>query len=320
MEEQIRTETRNMIDIFIGLMIVRVYEYFLYRHHTIPTLSFISYVVGILFIYIFNRKHCWALSDFGIRGSINSTWHEVILPALIWIASAAVIIVPESIYCTATGAENPYFDFVCFSQHVSFILSKADNVILISWTIIGAIICILRAIFLEVYFRGLCFGVLRKKTDFYTCNIFSSLLYAAWFLIVPIRSFIFSNAQSRGKIVVMMIIFFIAQFLFAFRQGYVRLVCNTLWPCVITTFAYNFFTFNFMLTGIGGRENKDIVDFVRWSIINLIALLLTLAYCKMMKKKFPPPQPSPEEEKLLREQYDDNFGEEYEILPEENKE
>lgn len=318
MEEQIRSETRNMVNIFIGLMLVRVYEYFFYRNHMIPTLSFISYVVGIFFIYLFNKKHCWSLSDFGVRGSINSTWYEVILPALIWIGSAAVVIVPECLYCEFfTEAEKHYFDFVCFNQHVSFILSKSDTTILISWTLIGAIICLLRAIFLEVYFRGLCFGVLRKKTDFYTCNIVSSLLYAGWFMIVPIRAMIFSGKKTRIEIAGMMVIFFIAQFLFAFRQGYVRLVCNTVWPCVITTFVYNFITFNFLLTGIGGKENKDLADFVRWSLINLISLFITLAYCKMMKKKFPPPQPSAEEEKLLRELYDDNFGEEYEITPEE---
>lgn len=317
MEEQIRTETRNMADIFVGLMIVRVYEYFFYKNHMIPTLSFISYGVGIFFIFLFNRKHCWSLSDFGIRGSINNTWYEVILPALIWVGSAAAIIVPESIYCTVTKAEPPYFDFVCFNQHVRFILSKSDTTILISWTIIGALICILRALFLEIYFRGLCFGVLRKKTDFYTCNIVSSLLYAIWFMIVPIRAFVFASSANRGKIIGMMAIFFVAQFLFAFRQGYVRLVTNTIWPCVITTFVYNFITFNFIFCGIGGLEARNWVDYIRWAVINLVALLLTFAYCKMMKKKFPPPQPSPEVEKLLREQYDD--FEEYEITPEENK-
>lgn len=320
MEEQIRTETRNMANIFIGLMIVRIYEYFLLKNQTIPTLSFLSYGIGVLFIFLFNRKHCWSLSDFGIRGSINSTWYEVILPVLIWVGAAAAIILPEYLYCTfATTPERPYFDFVCFNQHVSFILSKSDYTILTAWTIIGALICILRAIFLEIYFRGLCFGVLRKKTNFYTCNIVSSLLYALWYMIVPVRALLFSPADKL-KVAGMIIIFFIAQFLFAFRQGYVRLVCNTVWPCVITTFIYNFFTFNFMITGIGGTEFKAVGDYIRWAVINLIATLLTFLYCKMMKKKFPPPQPSPEEEKLLREQYDDNFGEEYEISAEDNKE
>lgn len=320
MEEQLRTETRNMVDIFIGLMIVRVYEYFFYRDHIIPTLSFISYLVGLLFIFLFNRKHCWSLSDYGVRGSINSTWYEVILPALIWFGSLAAVAVPEFIYCKAAHPDTPYFDFVCFNQHVNFILSKSDNTILVSWTLIGALVCVLRALFLEVYFRGLCFGVLRKKTNFYACNTISSILYALWYLVMPMRSFIFCGDTSRYKVLGMMGIFFVAQFLFAFRQGYVRLVCNTVWPCVITSFIYNFYTFNFVITGLGGEESKDYVDFVRWVVVNLIATLLTFAYCKMMKKKFPPPQPTEEQEKLLRELYDDNFGEEYEITPEENKE
>ncbi|MCQ2479523.1 MAG: CPBP family intramembrane metalloprotease [Clostridia bacterium] len=319
MEEQLRTETRNMVDIFIGLMLVRVYEYFFYRNHMIPTLSFLSYGVGLLFIFIFNRKHCWSLSDFGIRGSINSTFYEVILPALIWIGSAAAIILPEFIYTKSTGAEKPYFDFVCFNQHVRYILSKSDTTILISWTIIGAIVCVLRALFLETYFRGLCFGVLRKKTNFYACNVVSSLLYAMWFMIVPVRAFIFVSSDRKPMVIGMMAIFFVAQFLFAYRQGYIRLVTNTIWPCVLTTFVYNFFTFNFILNGIGGEKSKDVFDYVRWAVINLIALLFTFLYCKMMKKKFPPPKPTEEEEKLLREMYDDSFGEEYEITPEQNK-
>lgn len=319
MEEQLRTETRNMVDIFIGLMLVRVYEYFFYKNHMIPTLSFISYGVGLLFIFIFNRKHCWSLSDYGIRGSMNNTFYEVLLPAFIWLGSAVAVIVPEFLYCRATGAEKPYFDFVCFNQHVSYILSKADTTILISWTLIGAIVCILRALFLEIYFRGLCFGVLRKKTNFYACNILTSLFYAMWFMIVPVRAFIFASSAYRPKIIGMMAIFFVAQFLFAYRQGYVRLVCNTIWPCVISTFAYNFFTFNFILNGIGGEKFERFADYTRWAVINLIALLLTFLYCKMMKKKFPPPQPTAEEEKLLREMYDDSFGEEYEITAEQNK-
>lgn len=318
LEEQIRTETRNMADIFVGLMIVRVLEYFVYKNHTLPTLSYISYLVGLLFIFLFNRKHCWALSDYGIRGSINSTWYEVLLPALIWVGSAAAIIVPEALYCKFSGAEEPYFDFVCFNQHVNFILSKADYTILISWTIIGILNCILRALFLEVYFRGLCFGVLRKKTNFYACNALTSALYAIWFLIVPIRALFFTRSDQRGIVVGMIAVFFVAQFLFAFRQGYVRLVTNTVWPCVASTFAYSFFTFTFEINGIGSGVFKNYAGYVRWTVINLIALLFTLLYCKMMKKKFPPPQPSQEMEALLREQYDD-FGEEYEISAEENK-
>lgn len=307
-----------MVDIFIGLMLVRVYEYFFYRDHAIPTLSAISYLVGLLLIFIFNRKHCWSLSDYGIRGSINSTWYEAILPALVWIGSAALIIVPEALYCKFTAPETKYFDFVSFNQHISFVLSKSDITIMISWAIIGALVCIVRALFLELYFRGLCFGVLRKKTGFYTCNAVSSLLYAIWYLVAPIRAFIFSGAKHRGDMIIMIAVFFLGQFLFAFRQGYVRLVTNTLWPGVLTTFVYNFFTFTFMITGIGGQENKYIADYIRWAVINLIAFLFTLAYCKMMKKKFPPPKPAPELESLLREQYDDNFGEKYEISAEEN--
>ena len=75
-----------MVDIFIGLMIVRIYEYFI-GEFEYPTLSFISYLAGIIFMVLFNRKHCWALSDFGILGVINSTWWEVIMPALIWVGS-----------------------------------------------------------------------------------------------------------------------------------------------------------------------------------------------------------------------------------------
>ena len=309
-----------MVDIFIGLMIVRVYEYFFYRDHAIPTLSAISYVVGLIFIFLFNRKHCWALSDYGIQDSMHSTWYEVLLPAFIWVGSAALIIAPEALYCKFTGAEVPYFDYVSFNQHVRFILSKSDTTILISWAIIGAIVCSLRALFLEFYFRGLCFGVLRKKTGFYVCNTVTSLLYAIWFLVAPVRSFVFTGSKHKLTVIGMIAIFFVAQFLFAFRQGYVRLVTNTIWSGVITSFVYNFFTFTFVLTGIGGLEYKHIADYVRWTVINLIAFLFTLAYCKMMKKKFPPPKPSPEMESLFREQYDDQFGEKYEISAEENDE
>ena len=48
MEEQLRSETRNMANIFIGLMLVRIYEYFL-GEFEYPTLSFISYAVGCMF-------------------------------------------------------------------------------------------------------------------------------------------------------------------------------------------------------------------------------------------------------------------------------
>ncbi len=307
-----------MVDIFIGLMLVRVYEYFFYRNHDVPTLSAISYLAGLLFIFLFNRKHCWSLSDYGIRGSINSTWYENVFPALIWIGSAVLVIAPEALYCKFTDAEVPYFDYVSFNQHVSYILSKSDTTIMISWAIIGALVCIVRALFLEIYFRGLCFGVLRKKTGFYVCNTISSLLFAIWYLVAPMRTFVFVVSEWRWKTLGAMGVFFVAQFLYAFRQGYVRLVTNTIWSGVISSFAYNFFTFTFMLTGIGGREYKYISDYVRWAIINLIAFLFTLLYCKMMKKKFPPPKPSQEIENLLREQYDDNFGEKYEISAEEN--
>ena len=278
-----------MVDIFIGLMIVRIYEYFI-GEFEYPTLSFISYLAGIIFMVLFNRKHCWALSDFGILGVINSTWWEVIMPALIWVGSFLLIIVPEFLLCTFGGmGTEPYFDFVCFNQHINLILSRADNVILLAWTLIGALICTLRALFFEVYFRGLCFGVLRKKTSFYVCNTVQSLFFALWFMVLPAKSFM--NSEKRGETALLMLLFFIAQFLFAFRQGYVRLVCGTVWPCVLTTFIYNMITFNLILTGIGGEEYSGYADYIRWIAVNLIALLATLLYCKKMKKKFPPPAP-----------------------------
>lgn len=290
MEEQLRSETRNMANIFLGLILVRIYEYFL-ADFSIPTLSFISYVIGIIFIFIFNRKHCWALRDFGIQGVINSTRWEVIYPALIWLGALLVIIIPEYIICTLSGAQTPYFDFVCFNQHIDLILSKSDATILLSWTMIGAIVCTLRALFFEVYFRGLCFGVLRKKTNFYACNAIQSLLFAAWFMILPLKAFVYS--EKKGQTLLLMLLFFIAQFLFAFRQGYVRLVCGTIWPCVLTTFLYNMFTFNLITTGIGGEEFSAYADYIRWILINLIALLATLSYCKAIKKKYPPEQEMP---------------------------
>ncbi|MGN1169461.1 MAG: type II CAAX prenyl endopeptidase Rce1 family protein, partial [Acutalibacteraceae bacterium] len=246
MEEQLRSETRNMANIFVGLMLVRIYEYFL-GEFEYPTLSFISYAVGIVLIVIFNRKHCWSLADFGIRGVINSTWWEVILPSVIWVFSFALIVVPEFLISTFGASEEPFFDFVCFNQHVDLVLSRSDNLILVSWTLIGAVICTLRALFLEVYFRGLCFGVLRKKTNFYTCNIVQSMLFAIWFIVLPVKSLIYG--QEHGKTVALMLLFFIAQFLFAFRLGYIRLVCGTVWPCVLSTFIYNMITFNVTMNG-----------------------------------------------------------------------
>ena len=77
------------------------------------------------------------------------------------------------------------------------------------------------------------------------------------------------------------------------------LVCGTVWPCVLTTFIYNMITFNLILTGIGGEEYSGYADYIRWIVVNLIALLATLLYCKKMKKKFPPPAPIAEPETEL---------------------
>lgn len=289
MEEQQRTELRNMISIFVGLMIVRVYEYFLSDFDR-PTLSFISYAAGILLIVIFNRKHCWSLSDFGIQGVINNTFWEVILPALIWVGALAVVIIPEYLICTLSGAEEPYFDLICFNQHVDLVLSKVDYTILVSWTIMGALICAFRAFFLEVYFRGFCFGVLRKKAGFYLCNTVQSILYTLFFFVGPVRSLFYS--EDKGKTVLLFVLFFIAQFLFSFRQGYLRLVCGTVWPCILISFLFNFFTYNVVIVGLGGTENVGYADYIRWILIQGIALIGTLVYCKKMKKKFPPPKPN----------------------------
>lgn len=301
MEEQQRTEVRNMVNIFIGLMIVRVYEYFLSDFDR-PTLSFITYAFGILLMVIFNRKHCWSLSDFGIQGVLNNSFWEVILPALIWLGSLLIIIVPEYLICTLGGAEQPYFDLICFNQHVELVLSKVDTTILISWTIMGAIICAFRALFLEIYFRGFCFGVLRKKTGFYLCNMIQALLYSLFFFVGPVRSLLYS--EDKGKTAVLFVLFLVSQFLFSLRQGYVRLICGTVWPCVLTTFLFNFFTYNVLIYGIGGVDFADYADCIRWILIQGISLLATLAYCKKMKKKFPPPKPNAaqqEEIKLMEE-------------------
>ncbi len=292
MEEQQRTELRNMIAIFVGVMIARVYEYFIFDSDR-PTLSFITYAVGILLMLVFNRKHCWSLSDFGIQGVLNNTFWEVILPALIWLGSLLVIIVPEYLIVTLGGSEKPYFDLVCFNQHVGLVLSKVDYTILISWTLMGAIICIFRGIFLELYFRGFTFGVLRKKTGFYACNIITSSLYTLYFFVGPVRSLMYS--EDKGTTFILMLLFFVSQMLYSMRQGYVRLVCGTIWPCILTSFIFNFFTYNVVIFGIGGEEAAQWADQIRWIIIQLIALLGTLAYCKKMKKKFPPPKPNASE-------------------------
>ncbi len=290
-----------MVSIFVALMFIRVYEYFLGDFGR-STLSFISYAAGILLILVFNRKHCWSLSDFGIQGVINNSFWEVILPALIWLGSLAIVIVPEYIICSLGETEEPYFDLICFNQHVDLILSKVDTTILVTWTLMGALICAFRALFLEIYFRGFCFGVLRKKTGFYVCNAVQALFYTLFFFVGPVRSLMLS--EDKGKTVVLFLLFFVAQFLFAFRQGYLRLVCGTVWPCVLTSFLFNFFTYNIVIVGLGGTEFVNYADYIRWIIVQTICLLGTLAYCKKMKKKFPPPKPNQaemEEMKLLEE-------------------
>ncbi len=298
MEEQQRTETRNMLAIFVGVMLIRVYEYFLFESDR-PTLSFITYAIGIILVLVFNRKHCWSLSDFGIQGVLNHSFWEVVMPALIWLGALLIIIVPEYLIITLSGAEQPYFDLVCFNQHVGLVLSKVDYTILVSWTLMGAIICAFRAIFLEFYFRGFTFGVLRKKTGFYACNILQALMYTLYFFVGPVRSIMYS--YEKGETVIIAVLFFISQMIFSLRQGYVRLVCGTLWPCILTSFIFNFFTYNVVIFGLGGEEFANYADYIRWIIIQAIAFALTLVYCKKMKKKFPPPEPNASEVEEMKQ-------------------
>ncbi len=300
MEEQQRTEPRHVADIFLGLMIVRILEYFFIKENMIPTLSFVSFGVSIIFIYFFNRKHCWALSDFGVQGVINSKWYEVFLPALIWAGSAAAVIGLEFVLCRIFPNGEKFFDFVCFNQHIELTLSKADNTILVSWTLIGMIVCLIRAGFLEFIFRGLFFGVFRKKMNFYACNSLQAAMYVVWFLILPIRSIFFYD--HKGRTILMILIFSLAQFTFAFLLGYVRLVCGTLWPGIAINFVYNFMTFNFVINGIGGEEAQNYVDNARWAVVNIVAMLMIVVYCKWLKKKFPPPAPDPEQKRIMEEQ------------------
>ncbi len=303
MEEQQRTEPRHLADVFLGLMIVRILEYFFIRDNMIPTLSFVSFGASVVFIYLFNRKHCWAMSDFGVQGVINSTWHEVFVPLFIWMGSAAAVIGLEYGLCQIFPNDAKFFDFVCFNQHIDLILSKADNTILVSWTLIGAAVCLLRAGFLEVIFRGLCFGVFRKKMNFYACNALQAGMYVVWFLVLPIRAMAFNF--EKGKTLLMILIFSAAQFTFAFLLGYVRLVCGTLWPGIAINFVYNFMTFNFVITGIGGEEAHLFVDNARWAVVNIVAFGALVGYCKWLKKKFPPPKPDPEQQKLMEEELEE---------------
>ena len=307
MEEQQRTETRHLFEIFLGLMLVRIYEYFFIKDNMIPTLSFVSYGACIVFIVIFNRRHCWALSDFGIQGVINSTWYEVIAPSLIWIGAAVFTLLTEFTICQFIPHEGKYLDFVCFNQHIDLVLSQADNTILSSWTLIGALVCLFRAMFLEVFFRGLSFGVLRKKVNFYACNAIQSAMYVVWFLVLPLRAMIFN--LEKGRSLLMILIFSLAQFLFAYMMGYIRLVCGTLWPGLIINFVYNFMTFNFVFNGIGGEEAHYYVDNARWAVVNLIGLLAIVAYCKWLKKKLPPPEPNAEQKRIFEEELEDLYSE-----------
>lgn len=281
-------------------MLVRIFEYFFFNNHAVPTLSFISFGACIVFIYIFNRKHCWAMSDYGVQGVINSTWYEVIVPALIWLGSAVTVVLIDFGLCQIFPHDGKFIDFVCFNQHIDLILSRADTTILVSWTLIGLLVCIFRAGFLEVTFRGLCFGVFRKKMNFYACNSLQSLLYVIWFLVLPIRAMIFNH--EKGRSVIMILIFSLAQFLFAYTLGYIRLVCGTLWPGLVINTLYNFITFNFVFSGVGGEKAHYYVDNARWVLVNLIALICIIAYCKWLKKKFPPPQPDEVQKKIFEEE------------------
>ena len=143
--------------------------------------------------------------------------------------------------------------------------------------------------------------------NFYACNALQSAMYVLWFLVLPVRAMIFN--KEKGKTVLMILIFIAAQFTFAFLLGYIRLVCGTLWPGVAINFVYNFMTFNFVITGIGGEEAHLYVDNARWAVVNIVALLLLVAYCKWLKKKFPPPKPDPEQEKRMEEELEESEDE-----------
>ena len=56
-------------------------------------------------------------------------------------------------------------------------------------------------------------------------------------------------------------------------------------------FIYNMITFNVTMNGFVSEEYAAFEDYGRWILINLISLLLTILYCKKIKKRFPPPKP-----------------------------
>ena len=61
-------------------------------------------------------------------------------------------------------------------------------------------------------------------------------------------------------------------------------------------------TFNFIINGIGGEKAQNYVDNARWAVVNIVAMIMIVAYCKWLKKKFPPPAPDPEQKRIMEEQ------------------
>lgn len=275
-----RKQLLSIFNIFLIFFFVRIVEYYI----LMPSLNFSSHgvitaAVGVTILFFYQKLVFGNLSSLGLAFNPIKIFKWIWIGAVLSLCPFIIISLIEFFSYKIIGTK-----FLLRVYSFGYTIGVHGASIWITSIIFCAFIAIVKAILFETLFRGLFLSRLRKLYSFYVANCLQSIMYMVWFLIIPLRYFIWKNHSYDTKYIIKLCLFYIVfEFMCAFKWGLLTRASGAVWVSLIDHIIFDFLIESIHFVKSAGDENW----YLRAFMVMLASFCMTIVYYFYRKKKRP---------------------------------
>ena len=217
--------------------------------HQSSLLLFTSFI-GLIVIMVFWHIILGGMMRFDLTVPIANFVRSVGVALLVFAVSFGLAVGAEQALYHFLGNPGFFLRSATKYAYTSLEMATVNNTlnyptVLVEWA--GAVVSVIYALFAEFLFRGLLINVGQKSGNTYiSTNVRQAVMYTlftvAYTYIVVVRQYILhGNPTVILLSIVMLLLYTVSTFLYAFGLGVIRKTTDSIWGCVVLTFLVDFF-------------------------------------------------------------------------------
>ena len=275
-----RKQKLSILNIFLIFLFVRCIEYYILMPYlNISSHGFISCAMGVTVMFFYQKLVFGNLKSLGLGFNPMRMSKWIGLGVLFSVCPFLIISLVEFISYRIIGTP---FVFRVFAYGYTIGVHGAG-----AWLtaiIFCAFISVVKDTLFEALYRGLILTKLRTLYSFNMSNILQSALYSIWFLIIPVRYFIWNEPNFETKYIIKLCLFYLVfEFMCAFKWGLIARASGAVWVSLIDHIIFDFLTESLHFIKYQGDENW----YLRIFMIQVVSFCFAVVYNFYRKKKRP---------------------------------